>query len=135
MYESSVIVSCRLFSIHITITTRLTCTSISVFVFLALMDASFLMELAQQNITSTEQLQLGVFLKMKTSSIRDIMRELDDAVINSFNILEAWLDSRKSVGTSKALFDELSEACLKIKRADLVNFVRCSKCATVTAVY
>ena len=90
------------------------------------------MKLAQQNLTSTEQRQLGVFLRVDTPAVRDIVRDSDDPVFNTFCILEAWLDPRKTDANSTALFEELSEACVNIKRADLVNFVRCAEYTTVS---
>ena len=120
--------------IFMTITTHATCTSNRVFIFLAHIDKTFLMKLTQHNLTSTEQRQLGVFLPVDTSAIRNIVRDPDDPVFNTFCILEAWLDSRKTDANSTALFEELSEACMNIKRADLVNFVRCGEYTTVTAV-
>ncbi|KAI0218164.1 hypothetical protein LSAT2_030111 [Lamellibrachia satsuma] len=92
-----------------------------------LMDKGFLMKLAQHTLSSTEQFQLGVFLKVKTSEIQDLMRASQDAVINTFTILETWIDSRHDVGNVTALFDQLSGACLNIKRADMVEFVRCEQ--------
>ena len=95
-------------------------------IFLELLDNTFLLDFARHNLTSTEMFELGVSLKMKISTVREIIRDSDDAVSNTCAILEAWLDSRTNDGNS-ALFDELSAACVYIKRADLVEFVRCGE--------
>ena len=97
------------------------------FVFPELLDNTYLLKFAQHNLSSTEQFQLGVSLNMKSSAVRDIMRDSDDAVNNTFTILESWRDSRTNDGNSVAMFDVLSAACLNIKRADLVEFVRCGE--------
>ena len=109
--------------------------NIGVFVSLAMMDATFLMKIATLNITSTEWGLLLVLLKMETSAVEDSGRDSDNAVLKSFKLLEAWLNSRKSINSSTALYDELSQAFEDIKRADLVNFVRRGECTIVTAVY
>ena len=62
---------------------------------------------------------------MTSSAVRDITRDCDDDVSKTFTILESWRDSRTNDGNSAAMFDELSAACLNIKRAGLVEFVRC----------
>ena len=98
-------------------------------VFPELMDKGFLMKLAQCKLISTEQFQFGVFLKVETSKIQDLMRASEDAVANTFTILETWIDSGNDVGNATALFDQLSAACLNIKRADMVDFVRCGECS------
>ena len=100
---------------------------IVILIFLEMLDNTFLLDFAQYNLTSTEQFQLGVSLKMKGSTVRDITRDSDDAVSNTYLILEAWLDSRTNDGNSAALFNELSAACVYIKRADLVEFLRCGE--------
>ena len=89
------------------------------------------MKLAQHTLSSTEQFQLGVFLKVKTSTkIQDLMRA-EDALTNTFTILETWIDSKNDVGNVTAWFDQLSGACLNIKRADMVDIVRCGECTAV----
>ena len=103
------------------------CIKIVVLIFLELLDNTFLLDFARHNLSSTEQFELGVSLKMKGSTIRDITRDSDNAASNTYLILESWLDSRTNDGYSAALFDDLSAACVYIKRADLVEFVRCGK--------
>ena len=92
-------------------------------IFLVLIDNTFLMKLAQLRLTPAEQLQLGVFLKLKTTTIRASMSDSEDHVTNTFAILETWVDARKTDGpaTSTGLLEELSGACLDIHRADLVD--------------
>ena len=97
------------------------------FIFLEIVDKTFLLDFALHNLSSTEQFQLGVSLNVNSSTVREIIRFSDDAVSNTFAILEEWFDSRKNDGNSAALFDDLSAACLYIKRADLVEFVRCGE--------
>ena len=89
------------------------------------------MKLAQHTLSSTEQFQLRVFLKVNTSKIQDLMRASEDAATNTFTILETWIDSRHDVGNVTALFDQLSAACVNIKRADMVDFVRCGEFTAV----
>ncbi|KAI0225780.1 hypothetical protein LSAT2_023463 [Lamellibrachia satsuma] len=55
------------------------------------------------------------------------MRASEDAMTNTFTILETWIDSKNDVGNVTALFDQLSGACLNIKRADMVDIVRCEQ--------
>ena len=102
--------------------------------FSEMLDNTFLLDFANHNSSSTEQFQLGVSLKLKSSTVREIIRVSDDAVSNTFAILESWLDSRTNDGTSATLFDDLSAACVYIKRADLVEFVRCGEWAIGTVV-
>ena len=99
------------------------------FVFLALIDNTFLMKLAQHRLTSAEQLQLGVFLRLKTTTIRATMRDCEDHVTNTFALLETWAETRKTDGpaSSTGLLEELSGACRDIHRADLVDHVRCGE--------
>ena len=85
------------------------------------------MKFAKLNMTRSEQFQLGGFLDMGSSAIKDLVRDSPDDVINTFIILESWLDSRTSDKNSTALFDELSAACLNVSRCDLLDFVRCGK--------
>ena len=92
-----------------------------------MLDNTFLLDFAKHNLSSTEQFQLGVSLNLKSSTVREIIRDSDDAVSNTFAILESWFDSRTNDGNSAALFDDLSAACVYIKRADLVEFVRCGE--------
>lgn len=49
-----------------------------------------------------EQIQLDVFLKMKTSIIHKLKRDPEDAVVSTFAKLEAWKDSRKNIHNSTA---------------------------------
>lgn len=91
------------------------------------MDDMFLMRLAKLRITSAELLQLCVFLQMKTSTVREIQHESEDAVTRAFTLLEKWTDSSKTVSYSAELFDQLSGACVEINRADLVEYVRCEQ--------
>ncbi|KAI0237702.1 hypothetical protein LSAT2_011720 [Lamellibrachia satsuma] len=92
-----------------------------------LMDRGFLMKLSQLSVSPTEQFQMGVFLSLKTSKIQELMRASEDAVTNTYTLLETWIDSRKDVSNSPALFDQLSGAFQNIKRADMVEFVRCEQ--------
>lgn len=89
------------------------------------------MKLAQYTLISHESFQLGVFLKMKTSQIEDLARASDDIVIHTFKIFETWVDSRNGVGNATALFNQLGKACVSIKRADMVDFVRCGECTAI----
>ena len=103
------------------------------FVSLAMLDAMLLMDIATLKLTSTERCVLHMLLKMNTSAFEDHVRDSDSA--NSFQLLKAWLNSRKSTCSPTALYDELSQAFEDIKRADLVNFVRRGECPIVTYVY
>ena len=94
-----------------------------VFVSLATMDATFVMEVAMQNLTTSDLWALGLLLKVDTSAIQAIMRGSYNLVTKSCKLLEAWLDSRTSDSPS-VLYDELSQAFVDMARADLVNFVR-----------
>ena len=89
------------------------------------------MKLAQLSVSPTEQFQMGVFLSLKTSKIQELMRASADAVTNTYTLLETWIDSRKDVSNSPALFDQLSGAFQNIKRADMVEFVRCGECTAI----
>ena len=103
-----------------------------VLICLELLDNTFLLDFARYNLSSTEQFELGVLLKMNISTVREIIRDSDDAVSNTCAVVEAWRDSRTNDGNSAALFDDLSAACVYIKRADLVEFVRCGEWAIGT---
>ena len=101
--------------------------AIQLFFFSEVLDNTFLLDFAKHNVSPTEQFQLGVSLKLKSATVREIIRDSDDAVSNTFAILESWLVSRTNDDNSAALFNELSAACVYIKRADLVEFLRCGE--------
>ena len=82
------------------------------------------MKVAQADGGVKEQFQLGVFLKLPTDTVDKITGGSEDNVVKTFKLLETWLNSNKNASNSTALFDQLSGACLEIKRADLVNTVR-----------
>ena len=82
------------------------------------------MKVSQAEGGVKEQFQLGVFLKLPTHTVEKITGGSDNDVIKTFKLLETWLNSNKTASNSTALFDQLSGACLEIKRADLVNTVR-----------
>jgi len=96
------------------------------------MDNIFLMRLAQRVITPSEQYQLGVFLKIDPTTVQQIIDGSTDTVKNSFNVLTAWRNStQQNTEDSTILFDELCAACVDIKRAELVDYVRSGKCIAV----
>ena len=74
---------------------------------------------------------MGLFLKLEPSIIDQLADAEDDAVASTVNMLQAWLHSPKTVCGSTALYDELSAAFLSIRRADLLDFVRCGECVAV----
>ena len=74
-------------------------------IFLELLDNAFLLIFARHNLTCTEQFELGVPLKMNSSIVQDITRDSDNAVSNTYIILESWLNSRTNDRNSMSLFD------------------------------
>ena len=88
------------------------------------LDNKFLMKLAIHELTSKEQFSVGVLLEMEPSVIRQIIRDSEEAVTSTFAILEAWRNNRKSVGTYSTSYDQLCEAYLELKRADIAEYIR-----------
>ena len=88
------------------------------------MGSGFLRELAQHELTSKEQVQLGEILETATSSAHVVWQASGDAVTNTFNLLQAWRRSCGDVTDATAFYDQLGRACVDINRVDLVEFVR-----------
>ncbi|KAI0229029.1 hypothetical protein LSAT2_020552 [Lamellibrachia satsuma] len=86
------------------------------------LDNKLLMKLAIHELTPKEQFNLGVLLEMEPSTIRQLMCE--EAVTSTFAILEAWRNSRRSSGNYSATYDQLCDAYLELKRADIAENIR-----------
>ena len=71
---------------------------------------------------------MGVFLQLEPSTIDQLADAEKDAVACTVKMLQAWLHSPKTAGGATTLYDELSAGFLSIKRADILNFVRCGEC-------
>ena len=88
------------------------------------MGSGFLRELAQHELTSKEQVQLGEILETSTFSAPVVWQDSGDAFADTFNLLQAWRRSCDDVTDATALYDQLGSACVDINRADLDEFVR-----------
>ena len=93
-----------------------------------LQDNKLLLRIANYTLTSEEQFQLGVLLDVEPSTIRQLMRDSEGAVTITFAILEAWRNSRKDIGNDNAGYDQLCEAYLELKRAEIADYVRRGEC-------
>ena len=94
--------------------------------FIELMDESFFVMFSrQEELNSDEQFQLGTLLNIDDLTIKKIKNENKPGSSSvTIKLLKAWKSSAKNVGNSTSLSTQLSKACMKLKKADLVEFVR-----------
>ncbi|KAI0230244.1 hypothetical protein LSAT2_019393 [Lamellibrachia satsuma] len=83
----------------------------------------FFMRVARHELNSDEHIQLGVFLLMTRSVVRDIIHDSEGTVDSTFAILESWRN--KTTGTtSNDLFEQLCAAYLELKKTDVAEYIR-----------
>ena len=105
--------------------------TISVLIILRKLDNTFLRKVAQYELTSDEQVQLVVFLKMVPSSIREIKSTSEGVVTSTFGILEAWRHDTKATIAS-VMYDQVCGAYLELKKADVAEYIRSGEFAAKT---
>ena len=95
------------------------------------MNDAFLKRIANHPLDATEQIQLGVYLGVDTSIIREMLSSPGEAANKSFAILAAWKDDQNNVAKPAAMYDQLCRAFVELNKANVVEYIRSGKFMTV----
>ena len=92
---------------------------------------TFLMMVAQHELTSDQLVHLSVLFGMTHSVVQEIIRDSEGMVSSTFAILESWKNNMKAVSPGD-MYEILCVAYLELKNTDVTGYIRSGECLTVT---